>query len=200
MKMDRIFRKNSINLIFTIILSSLSTITMISAEIWQGEFGKDVYIEATTEGLEAVHLKCYEDKMEVMIELEQPRFDGLIYTRGSYKMGKRPCFYDAQGLEKEDLNLAWSFNECKTEKRASVSGNNKYSNEIIVQFEKMLIFPGDMGFEVICEGQKATIGLADPDPGAKPLPKKRRRPVTSDTGFVTFKAKPEPKIETKQEL
>ena len=50
MKMDRIFRKNSINLIFTIILSSLSTITMISAEIWQGEFGKDVYIEATGAG------------------------------------------------------------------------------------------------------------------------------------------------------
>ena len=193
--MDRILIiKLWINLILTIILSK--------AEIWQGEFGKDVYIAATTEGLEAIHLKCYEDKMEVKIELEQPRFDGIIYTRGSYKMGKGPCFYDAQGLENEDLNLAWSFNECKTEKRASGGGkNNKYSNEIIVQFEKMLIFPGDMGFEVICEGQKATIGLADPDPGAKPLPKKRRRPVTSDTGFVTFKAKPEePKVENKQEL
>ena len=192
--MDRILIKIWINLILTIILS----ISTIKAEIWQGEFGKDVYIEATTEGLEAVHLRCYEDKMEVKIELEQPRFDGLIYTRGSYKMGKRPCFYDAQGLENEDFTLSWSFNECKTEKRAtSGSNSNKFSNEIIVQFEKMLIFPGDMGFEVICEGQKATIGLADPDPGAKPLSKKRRRPVTSDNGFVTFKAKAEPKVENK---
>ena len=67
--MDRILIKIWINLILTIILS----ISTIKAEIWQGEFGKDVYIEATTEGLEAVHLRCYEDKMEVKIELEQPR-------------------------------------------------------------------------------------------------------------------------------
>jgi hypothetical protein len=50
--MDKILIKLWINLILITIIILPST---IKAEIWQGEFGKDVYIEATTEGLEAVH-------------------------------------------------------------------------------------------------------------------------------------------------
>ena len=167
-----------------LILITFSTI--LRAEIWQGEVGKDVYIEASTEGLKSVHLECFEDKMKVKIDLEEVGFDGVIYTRGSYKMGKRPCFYDAQGFVNEDLNLEWSFDKCKTTKKG-----DKRTNVIIVQQDDLLIFPGDMGFELICEGQKATIGLADPDPGAKPLSKKRKRPVTGTNGFVTFYANPQ---------
>ena len=133
-----------------------------------------------------VHLECFEDKMKVKIDLEEVGFDGVIYTRGSYKMGKRPCFYDAQGFVNEDLNLEWSFDQCKTTKKG-----DKRINVIIVQQDDLLIFPGDMGFELICEGQKSTIGLADPDPGAKPLSKKRKRPVTGTNGFVTFYANPQ---------
>ena len=166
------------------------------AEIWSGEVGKDVYIEASTEGLEAVHLDCSENKMKVHIELEEEGFDGVIYTRGSYKMGKKPCYFDAQGFRNEKLILEWNFDECKTEKKG-----DKRTNVIIVQQDDWLIFPGDMGFELICEGSKATIGLADPDPGAKPLPKKRRRPVTGENGSVTFRAKPQKVIDNnKNEL
>ena len=118
-------------------------------ELWEKELGKEVYIEASEDGLKAVHLECSQNQMKVKVELDQ-LFDGVIYTRGSYKMGKKPCFLDAQGLENEDFSLEWNFDECKTQKKKK---DESYNNVIIVQFEKMLIFPGDMAFELICKGK-----------------------------------------------
>lgn len=57
-----------------------------------------------------------------------------------------------------------------------------------MQNDDFLIFPGDLAFEIGCnfEGQVpvASIGLADPDPSAKELPKHRKSTVISETGFV----------------
>lgn len=170
--------------------------TLGETEIWEKDMTNEVYIEASVEGLEAVHLECFEDKMRVKVDLEEKGFDGVVYTRGSFKMGKAPCFYDAQGHDGEELSLEWTFDQCKTEARS----NNKKSNEIVVQQNDMLIFPGDMAFELICKGQEATIGLADPDPGAKPLPKSRRKPVTGQNGKVTFRPSSSSKKGTKVEL
>ena len=82
---------------FVIILAFGLFWTISKAELWEKELGQEVYIEASVEGLEAVHLECFDRGMKVKIELEDAGFDGVIYTRGSYKMGKRPCFYDALG-------------------------------------------------------------------------------------------------------
>jgi len=104
--------------------------------------------------------------MKVTVELADhvEDYDGVVYTRGSYSMGKRPCFYDAKGYVNEELSLEWSFDECKTKKRKD---GKLMSNVVIVQQDDMLIYPGDMAFEVLCETEKdeltvqATIGLAD---------------------------------------
>ena len=45
---------------------------------------------------------------------------------------------------------------------------------------------------------QATIGLADPDPGAKRLPKSKRQPITGENN-VTFKPKQD-EIAEKDEL
>lgn len=153
---------------------------------------QEVYIEASVEGLKGLHLQCSKDKMKVTVELADhvEDYDGVIYTRGSYSMGKGPCFYDAKGYANEELSLEWSFDECKTEERKD---GRIHENTVIVQQDDMLIYPGDMAFEVICETYseideltvQATIGLADPDPGAKRLPKSKRQPVTAEN-TVTF--------------
>ena len=59
-----------------------------------------------------------------------------------------------------------------------------------MQNDDFLIFPGDLAFEIGCDFggpvPVASIGLADPDPAAKELPKHRKSTVTSDTGSVQF--------------
>ncbi len=54
---------------------------------------------------------------------------------------------------------------------------------VIVQYDDWLIFPGDNAFEISCtkeeESWTASIGLADPDPSAKELPKHRKSTVFS---------------------
>ena len=160
----------------------IQLITLIKAELWEKDMTEEVYIAASVEGLKELQLECTKTQMKVKIELEDhvEGFDGVVYTRGSYKMGKPPCYYDAQGYPDEKLNLSWTYDQCKTK-----SEDSKKSNVIIIQQDDMLIFPGDMAFELICDGDQATIGIADPDPGAKPLPDEKRKPVTG-TNKVTF--------------
>ena len=110
------------------------------AELWKQEVGQEVYLEASVDGLKAVHLECWKDKMEVSIDLEDEGFDGVVYTRGSYQMGKRPCFYDAQGHANEELRLQWTFDECKTS--YFENGSDLKFNTVIVQQDDLLMFPG----------------------------------------------------------
>ena len=56
--------------------------------------------------------------MKVTVELAEhvENYDGVIYTRGSYSMGKRPCFYDAKvGIEREPLSLGTNSKTIKGE-------------------------------------------------------------------------------------
>ena len=56
-----------------------------------------------------------------------------------------------------------------------------------MQHDDWLIFPGDTAFEISCNANSeeapgeylASIGLADPDPGAKELPKHRKSTVSA---------------------
>ena len=57
---------------------------------------------------------------------------------------------------------------------------------MIVQHDDYLIYPGDTAFEIACDGARASIGLADPDPSATEMPKHRKSTVTSEEGEVTF--------------
>merc|ERR1711971_699363 len=175
-------------------------------KLWEKDMSQEVYIEASVEGLKGLHFQCFKDKMKVTVELADhvEDYDGVVYTRGSYSMGKGPCFYDAKGTPNEELSLEWSFDECKTKKRKD---GKLMSNVVIVQQDDMLIYPGDMAFEVICETEsqldelivQATIGLEDPDPGAKRLPLSKRQPVTAEK-TVTFIPKEEEEIAEKDEL
>ena len=65
-----------------------------------------------------LRLECFKDKMKVTVELAEhvENYDGVIYTRGSYSMGKRPCFYDAKvGIEREPLSLGTNAKTIKGE-------------------------------------------------------------------------------------
>ena len=97
------------------------------------------------------------------------------------------------------MSLEWNFDECKTEKKKK---DESHINTIIIQQDDYLIFPGDMAFELVCKGDQAIIGLADPDPGAKRLQRDKRKPVTGQNRKVTFRPKADRSIEnqTKDEL
>jgi hypothetical protein len=168
----------------TLLICLFSTFLTVSrSELWEKELGKEVYIEASVEGLDSVQLECKDSKMIVTINLEEDGFEGVIYTRGSYKMGKPPCFYDAQGFLVKVFNLEWDLKECLTK----TDENGLFTNVVLVQQDDWLIFPGDMAFEVTCSAEnEATIGLADPDPGAKSLPDDKRQAVSSSSGSVTW--------------
>jgi len=63
------------------------------------------------------------------------------------------------------------------------------SNVVIVQYDDWLIFPGDNAFEIGCkkkdEGHyEASVGLADPDPAAKELPKHKKSTVAGEESVV----------------
>ena len=62
-------------------------IPLLSAEIWEKDATEDVYIEASRDGFDRVHLECLEDFMRVRVDFDET-FDGVFYTRGSY----RYCF------------------------------------------------------------------------------------------------------------
>merc|ERR1712172_150963 len=109
-------------------------------KLWEKDMSQEVYIEASVEGLKGLHLQCFKDKMKVTVELADhvEDYDGVVYTRGSYSMGKRPCFYDAKGYVNEELSLEWSFDECKTAERKD---GRIHENVVIVQQDDMLIYP-----------------------------------------------------------
>ena len=118
--------------------------------------------------------------MIVEVLMEEP-FEGIFYTRGSYKSGKPPCYFDATGDESAKLEIP--LDKCKNKRDKEGSG---VSNTVIVQHDDYLIYPGDTAFEIACDGARASIGLADPDPSATEMPKHRKSTVTSEEGEVTF--------------
>ena len=105
--------------------------------------------------------------MVVEILMEEP-FEGIFYTRGSYKSAKPPCYFDATGDTSATLEIP--LDACKNKRDGKGAAA---SNTVIVQHDDFLIYPGDTAFEIACDGARASIGLADPDPGAAEMPKHR---------------------------
>ncbi len=169
-----------------IVISLIWTLVHCDTEIWEQDMSQDVYIEGTGEGFQNVLLNCHDESMEVIVHMDE-KFDGIFYTRGSYQMGKLPCFFDATGNTEISLNIP--YDDCKTVKK----DDGSYVNTVIVQHDDLLIFPGDTAFEIACNKSSqavekkvyATIGLADPDPAAKELPKHRKSTVKGEES-VTF--------------
>ena len=192
--------KISALIIFLIILLSVA---LADDEIWEKDMSDEVYIEASREGFDYVRVKCGEKSMQVSIKLEE-NFGGVFYTKGNYKDGKPPCYFEApeEGTT-EEVRLDLPFDGCNMKK----DDEGNYANKVILQYHPMLIFPGDTAFEVTCSAEKAqtvqaSIGLADPDPTAKELPKHRKSTVSgvNEVTFTPNDVRPKRKKKSKQEL
>merc|ERR1711971_877116 len=145
------------------------------SEIWEKDMSKDVYIEASREGYKAVDLKCKKEGMEVVINTDED-FEGVIYTRGSYMDRPAECFLDPSSGLSHTLTIP--LDKCNTK----VDDNGFHTNTVILQHDDWLIFPGDDAFTLQCKyDQEVTVssrvGLADPDPSAKELPKHKKSTV-----------------------
>ena len=97
----------------------------ILSEIWEKDMSEEIYIEASRDGFEFISLDCLEKHFQVTLELEEP-FDGVFYTRGSYKQGKPPCYFHGDGSTLANLKIP--YDGCKTVKK---DGN--YTNTVILQ-------------------------------------------------------------------
>ncbi len=75
--------------------------------------------------------------MEVSILMEDP-FEGIFYTRGSYKSAKPPCYFDATGDRLASLKIPLE-GKCKNKKDAETG---EVKNTVIVQHDDFLIYPG----------------------------------------------------------
>ena len=76
----------------------------ILSEIWEKDMSEEIYIEASRDGFEFISLDCLENHFQVTLELEEP-FDGVFYTRGSYKQGKPPCYFHGDGSTMATLKI-----------------------------------------------------------------------------------------------
>jgi hypothetical protein len=170
----------------TLVLALHAAVAVAQPELhnWHKDASNDVYIEASDEGFESVSLNCDQDAMRVTVRLEEA-FDGVFYTRGSYRSAKAPCFARGDGSRKVELVIPYG--DCNT---TDVDGES-FRNTVVLQHDDLLIFPGDSAFELSCARRKellpvtASIGLADPDPTAKELPKHRKSTVSAE-GTVRF--------------
>ena len=97
----------------------------IWSEIWEKDMSEEVYIEASRDGFEFVSLECLEKHFQVTLELEEP-FDGVFYTRGSYKQGKPPCYFHVDVSTTATLKIP--YDGFKTVKR-----DVNYTNTVILQ-------------------------------------------------------------------
>ena len=182
--------------IIVLLLSTFLGFSHSDQEIWEKDMSNEVYIEGSTEGFEKVRVTCDSAKksLTVSVVLSDPDFAGIFYTRGSFKAAAPPCYFDAPdaGLGEVSLTLPLEDGgECKTNFDEKANGG-RWTNTVILQHDDWLIFPGDAAFEVACErvvegseALRAYISLADPDPGAKELPKHRKSTV-SEIGEVEF--------------
>lgn len=106
-------------------------------------------IDASTEGLQKVHLKCGSDSMQLELETEED-FNGVMYTRGSFYKQVEPCFVKPN-LKRGARSLAmkFSFNQCQT-----LQDGDIFSNVVVIQHDPELVTPGDSAFTVECDFRK----------------------------------------------
>lgn len=151
-------------------------------QIWEQDLGDTFKIDASTQGLQKVHLKCGANSMHVELETEE-NFTGVMYTRGSFYKQTAPCFVKAKpGKASRSLKMNFPIDQCQTIQEGDV-----YRNVVVVQHDPDLVTPGDAAFALECDfrtprsvsvsaniqardGDREAIGsritLASPDPSA----------------------------------
>lgn len=83
-------------------------------QLWQQDLGDSFRIDASTEGLQKVHLKCGADSMHVFLETEED-FTGVLYTKGSFYKQSEPCFRKpVAGKAARSLSMKFALDECLT--------------------------------------------------------------------------------------
>lgn len=166
-------------------------------ELWEREVGSQMTIGPSLRGYNEVNLKCGAEHMSITVKTEND-FDGVLYTRGSYRNKSSPCFMDA--VEGHVFTLKIPFSECNTKHQSGV-----FSNILILQYDDDLIMPGDAAFIVECDFSTdhemtlnadlylnqvtSKISLTDADPGGKPVPSSLAKSVSSQSPHVSFKPK-----------
>ncbi|CAO1409719.1 unnamed protein product [Diamesa tonsa] len=173
--------------------------------VWEQDLSNTFNIDASTEGLQKVQLKCGADSMSIELVTEED-FHGVLYTRGSFYKGKAPCFITPKAKGTRSLTLKFPMNQCQT-----IQDGDVYSNVVVVQHDPELVTTGDAAFQVECDFRKprsitveadfqardspktafgSRITLTSPDPSYVPETankiRHKRDTATSDTYTVTF--------------
>ncbi|KAL7039439.1 hypothetical protein ACKWTF_009910 [Chironomus riparius] len=172
----------------------------INEDVWEEDLSNKFHIDASTEGIQNVQLKCGADSMQIEL-LTKEEFTGVMYTRGSFYKQKEPCFIKPErGARAVKMNF--NFNQCQTLKEGDV-----FSNIVVIQHDPELVTTGDSAFQLECDFRRPrslTVGadfqardprpvsssritLTSPDPSAIAVHKRSKRDTAqSETHEVTF--------------
>lgn len=104
-------------------------------------------IDASTDGLQKVNLKCGADSMSVEL-LTNDEFKGVMYTRGSFYKQKEPCFVKPEKGARS-LSMKFPLSQCQT-----IQDGDVFSNIVVVQHDPELVTTGDAAFQVECDFRK----------------------------------------------
>ena len=117
-----------------------------STDVWEQDLSNSFSIDASTEGLQKVQLKCGADSMQIELKTKDD-FTGVMYTRGSFYKQKAPCFMEGRGAR--SLTMKFPLSQCQT-----LQDGELFSNVIVVQHDPELVTTGDAAFQVECDFRK----------------------------------------------
>ncbi|KFB35540.1 AGAP001445-PA-like protein [Anopheles sinensis] len=167
--------------------------------LFEQDLGDQFNIDASTQGLQKVNLRCGADSMRIELKTEED-FQGVMYTRGSYYKQTKPCFVKPERAGRT-LEMKFNLDQCQT-----VNNGEVYSNIVVVQHDPDIVTPGDAAFAVECDFRKprgvtvsseiqardsdqtpaSRITLTSPDPSANAHAPNEHNSVHSTSGSVTF--------------
>uniref|UniRef100_A0A182IPI8 ZP domain-containing protein n=1 Tax=Anopheles atroparvus TaxID=41427 RepID=A0A182IPI8_ANOAO len=155
--------------------------------LFEQDLGDQFKIDASTQGLQKVNLRCGADSMRIELKTEED-FQGVMYTRGSYYKQTQPCFVKPERAGRT-LEMKFNLDQCQT-----VNNGEVYSNIVVVQHDPDIVTPGDAAFAVECDFRKprgvtvsSEIQARDsPDPSANAQTPNEHNSVHSTSGSVTF--------------
>ncbi|XP_052890337.1 uncharacterized protein LOC128298609 [Anopheles moucheti] len=170
--------------------------------LFEQDLGDQFKIDASTQGLQKVNLRCGADSMRIELKTEED-FQGVMYTRGSYYKQTKPCFVKPERAGRT-LEMKFNLDQCQT-----VNNGEVYSNIVVVQHDPDIVTPGDAAFAVECDFRKprgvtvsseiqardsedatstpsSRITLTSPDPSANTQTPNAHNSVHSASGTVTF--------------
>lgn len=117
--------------------------------MWEENLSNKFNIDASTEGLQKVQLKCGADSMQIEL-LTKEDFTGVMYTRGSFYKQREPCFVKPVATRgARALKMNFNFNQCQTLHEGDV-----FSNIVVVQHDPELVTTGDSAFQLECDFRK----------------------------------------------